>query len=380
MRIVNFTNSYRPVIGGIETSIILFRRGLIEAGHEVFVVAPEYHDYEDEEPYIFRFPSLQIPRQLVDASVALAPKEDVAMLVRGLRPHVIHTQHPFLIGALAADIALDLKLPLVYTFHSRYDNFAESYVPIPLASDLANLVIDEMVGRFLEKCSHLVAPTPSIRDYILETYNLDVPVTVVPTPVDLSAYTNLKPERIRQQLGAETAELLLYIGRFAPEKNLNFLLKAFARIAAARPHARLLLVGRGPEEDRLHKLAQQLNITERVIFAGPVAHDDIPHYAAAADLFVFASTLETQGLVLVEAMAAGTPVVAIKTPGPADVLADGGGVLVPLQENAFVEAVVSLLADRDRFMAMKSQARQAAQRYSIATTTEQLVAVYEACQ
>jgi glycosyltransferase involved in cell wall biosynthesis len=202
---------------------------------------------------------------------------------------------------------------------------------------------------------------------------------VVPTPVDLSAYNNLQAAEVRKTLGVENAELLLFIGRFAPEKNLGFLLRAFAQIAAARPLAKLVLVGKGSEEDKLRKTVHQLHLTDRVIFVGPVAHDDVPHYAAAADLFVFSSTMETQGLVLVEAMAAGTPVVAVKTPGPADVLAEGGGILVPQQEAAFVEAVISLLADQDRYQAMSTQAKEAAERYSITATTEQLVAVYHSC-
>jgi glycosyltransferase involved in cell wall biosynthesis len=141
-----------------------------------------------------------------------------------------------------------------------------------------------------------------------------------------------------------------------------------------------LLVGKGPEEEKLRKSVQQLHLTDRVIFVGPVSHDEVPDYTAAADLFVFSSTIETQGLVLVEAMAAGTPVVAVKTPGPADVLIEGGGVLVSQQESEFAEAVINLLADRDCLRTMQAQARQAAQRYSIATTTAQLLAVYQTCQ
>ena len=379
MRILIITNSYRPVIGGIETSIILFRRGLIEAGHEVHIIAPEYHDYEDDEPYVFRVPSFQLPRQIVDASVAMASKNDLEKLVRGIRPDLIHTQHPFLIGSMGADVANELGIPLVYTFHTRYDTYAENYVPIPLASDLANLVLDEISGRYLDKCTCVVAPTPSIRDYIRDTYSLDAQVAVVPTPVDLSAYTDLHPMQIREKLGVENAELLLFIGRFAPEKNLGFLLEAFAQIAANRPRARLVLVGKGQEEDKLYRTVQQLHLGDRVIFVGPVTHDEVPHYAAAADLFVFSSTMETQGLVLVEAMAAGTPVVAVKTPGPADVLANGGGILVPQQETAFADTVSNLLADQDRYHGMCIEAKQAAERYSIAATTERLVAVYQAC-
>ena len=129
---------------------------------------------------------------------------------------------------------------------------------------------------------------------------------------------------------------------------------------------------------RVPDRAQELDLGERVVFAGAVPHDDVPHYAAAADLFVFSSVTETQGLVLIEAMAAGTPVIAVKAPGSVDVLEEGGGLLVPIQEDAFANAVLELLADEPRRRAMGEKAARAVQRYTVSAVTERLLAVYEA--
>jgi len=323
MRIAIFSNAYKPVVSGVVTSIALFRQGLIDAGHNVYVIAPEYKDYEDEEPYIFRFPALNLPER-IDFSLAISFKASMAPTVRGIKPALIHSQHPVWMGDLATAFARDLNLPLVFTFHSHYDEFAQRYVPI--APELAGIVTDEIVKRYLEKCAHVVAPTPSTRDFILQSYGVDVPVTIVPTPVDLSLYHDLAPERIRAALGLENVEVLLYVGRLAKEKSLDFLLRAFARIVTQRGN----------------------------------------------------STIETQGLVLVEAMAAGTPVVAVEAPGSVDVLAEGGGLLVPAQERAFAEAVLALLADEMRRRAMGAQAARAAQRYTISATTARLLTVYQA--
>jgi glycosyltransferase involved in cell wall biosynthesis len=366
MRIAIFSNAYKPVVSGVVTSIALFRQGLIEAGHDVYVIAPEYKDYEDEEPCIFRFPALNLPDRM-DFSLAISFKSSMAPTVCGIKPALIHSQHPVWMGDLATAFARDLNLPLVFTFHSRYDEFAQ-----------ASIVTEEIVKRYLEKCAHVVAPTPSIRDFILQSYDTDVPVTVVPTPVDLSLYHNLAPERVRAALGLENVEVLLYVGRLAKEKSLDFLLRAFARIVTQRPQARLLLVGKGPHERRLRRMTRKLDLDERVIFTGPIPHDEVPHYAAAADLFVFPSMTETQGLVLVEAMAAGTPAVAVEAPSSVDVLAEGGGLLVPAQESAFAEAVLALLADEMRRRAMGAQAARAAQRYTIPATTARLLTVYQA--
>lgn len=374
MRILIFSNAYKPTISGVVTSISLFRRGLIEAGHEVHLIVPEYEDYEDEEPYIFRFPALDLPDP-IDLSLVFPFKTTMWPTVRGLKPSLIHTQHPVLMGELGADFAHELGVPLVFTFNTRYDVFARKYVPI--APKLAGLVTDEIIKRYLEKCTHIVALTPSTRDFILSEYKVDVPVSIVPVPVDLSQYHDLEPQRIRARLGLEEAELLLYVGRLAEEKNLPFLLQAFVYIVSMRPRARLLLVGRGLSERSLQRLACKLGIEEQVIFAGSVPHSEVPHYTAAADLFVFPSPVDTQGVVLLEAMAASVPVVAVEAPGPRDVLAKGGGVIVPLDEQAFADTVVALLADDSRRRALGTQAAQVAQQYSVPSATARLLSVYE---
>ena len=375
MRIVIFSNTYKPVVSGVVTSIALFRRGLIEAGHDVHIIAPEYEEYEDEEPYVFRLPALSLPDRL-DLSVVIPFKTTMAHTVRGIKPALIHSQHPFVMGDLAATFARDLSLPLVFTLHSHYDEYAQRYIPI--APELVGMVTEEIVRRYLEKCTHIVAPTPSTRDSILRVLDTDVPVTVVPTPVDLSLYHDLDPQRVRAALGLGNAELLLYVGRLAEEKNISFLLRAFARIAPARPQARLLLVGRGPRERSLRRQARKLGLGEKVILTGPIPHSEVPHYAAAADLFVFPSVTETQGLVLIEAMAAGTPAVAVETPALMDVLAEGGGLLVPGREDGFAESVLGLLADEPRRRALGEQAARAARRYDIPAAIARLLTVYEA--
>jgi glycosyltransferase involved in cell wall biosynthesis len=154
------------------------------------------------------------------------------------------------------------------------------------------------------------------------------------------------------------------------------LLRAFARVAATHTQARLLLVGKGPEEDNLREMAQELGLSKQIVFAGAVPHGEVPHYAAAADLFVFPSVAETQGLVLIEAMAAGTPVVAVEAPGAVDVLDEGGGLLVSGREDAFAGAVIELLADNPRRQAAGERAVQAAQRYTISAATGRLLGVY----
>ncbi len=374
MRIAVFSNSYKPTISGVVRSMLLFRQGLLHAGHEVSIIAPEYTDYKDDEPYIFRFPAIDLTSQ-VDLSLLIPIKGLMAPTVTGLKPDVIHSQHLVVMGNLAVNFARDLKKPLVFTFHTLYEEFAQKYVPI--AQDFAGAVMDEVVLRYLSHCTHIIAPTPSIRSMILQKYGVDAPVTVIPTPVDLDNYVDLCPEQIRRQLGLETAEILLYLGRLSEEKDLEFLLEAFAYIAARRPMAHLLLIGKGPIENQLRKQAERLNITPRVRFTGAIPFSDVAHYVAAADLFVFSSRVETQGLVLVEAMAAGTPIVAVECPSSRDILSAGGGMIVSGNEAEFALAVVQLLEDPQRMQTLSCEARQIARHYDIGSTTQKLIEVYQ---
>jgi 1,2-diacylglycerol 3-alpha-glucosyltransferase len=375
MRIAFFTNSYKPSISGVVTSINLFREGLLASGHEVSVIAPEYADYEDEEPYVFRVPAIDFS-QRVDMTLAIPWRGPLQRTISGIKPQIIHSQHPLVMGNLGVAFARQLRVPMVFTFHTMYEEYAQKY--IKFMPELAGLVMDEVVERYLQHCTHIIAPTASIRNLIYRKYDIDIPVTVIPTPVDLEKFKHLEPARIRVKLGLVDCEFLLYVGRLSEEKNLTFLINAFARLAKKRPNSRLVLVGKGVDELDLHRTVEKLNLKQQVIFTGPVPYDEIPHYAAAADLFVFPSKTDTQGLVLVEAMAAGTPVVAVNADSSREVLLHGGGMLVPGEVDSFANAIEQLLDDRERLHELSCEARQIAQRYDIPTAVDKLVNVYKA--
>jgi 1,2-diacylglycerol 3-alpha-glucosyltransferase len=374
MRIIFFSNAYKPTVSGVVTSMDLFRKGLLDAGHQPFIVAPEHTSFEDEDPFIFRLPALDLPEP-IDFSLAAPIKGALSITVRGIKPDLIHSQHPILVGDLAAAFAHDLHIPLIFTYHSRYDEVAQRYIPI--VPELVELAADEIIARYLAKCAHVVAPTRSIHDLIQREFGSGTPVSVVPTPVDLSAYATVQPQRIREALNLRDVELLLYLGRLAKEKDLTLLLQAFSKVLTARPQARLLFVGKGPEERHLQELAHELGLSGKVLFTGAVSHSDVPQYFAAADIFLFPSVTETQGLVLIESMAAGTPVVAAQSPAVLDALGEGGGAIVAAQEDAFASAIIDLLSDKPRREELGHQARRIAQRYAISAATARLIDVYQ---
>ncbi len=374
MQIAFFSNAYKPAISGVVTSIARFRKGLQARGHQVHIFAPEYETFVDDEPYIFRFPALDLTEQL-NVSLVMPIRNLMWPAVRGVKPALIHSQHPVLMGDIAAAFARQLKVPLVFTFHTQYEKYAQFYSPI--GGRLAGLVTEEMVDRYLSHCDHVIVPTDSVREMVEDEFGLTEQVSVVPTPVDLEAFEGLDPTPVRERYVPGESKLLLYVGRIAKEKGLNFLLGAFGQIVSQRPDVNLLMVGTGPQLDEFKARTRKEGLAEKVFFAGAVSPDEVPAYYAAADLFVFTSSSETQGLVLIEAMAAGTPVVAVRAPGPQDVLAEGGGRLVSADSSAFSDEVLALLNSPDEREKLAAEARQAVRRYGIPNAAEQLLDAYQ---
>lgn len=374
MRISLFTNAYKPAISGVVTSIARFRKGLQAQGHEVHIFAPEYESFSDDEPYIFRFPALDLSEQL-NVSLVVPIRNLMWPAVRGVKPALIHSQHPLLMGDIAAAFARQLKVPLVFTFHTQYEKYAQFYSPI--GGRLAGLVTEEMVARYLSRCDHVIVPTGSIREMVADEFGLVERVSVVPTPVDLEAFEDLDPAPIREKYVPDGRKLLLYVGRIAKEKGLNLLLEAFGKISNQRPDVHLLMVGTGPQIEELKSRTLRAGLAEKVVFTGAVSPEEVPAFYAAADLFVFTSSSETQGLVLIEAMAAGTPVVAVRAPGSQDVLAEGGGRLVSADSSAFSDEVIALLNNPNERKKLAGEGRKAAHRFGVLQAAGLLLKAYE---
>lgn len=374
MRVMVWTNAYRPTVSGVVTSVVNFRQGLQALGHEVYIIAPEYEGYRDAEADVFRFPALDLSEQL-EIAIVWPIKGLMNPTVRGLKPDLIHSQHPILMGDLAVEFAREMEIPLVFTFHSQYTRYVEHYLPVG-GRQLVGLTKD-LIGRYLQKCDAIIAPTGSIRAHLKETFEVPGTINVVPTPIDLSQYQDLDRVSARAKISAGDEEILLYVGRLAKEKGLPVLIRAFSELLRCRPCCCLWLVGRGPDEDNLRKLARDLGVYERVRFVGLVPHDQVPLYLAAADLFLFPSTTETQGLVVVEAMAAGTPVVAACGHGTSDLLSDGGGVLTAPEPGPMAAAAVELLDDSGRREELAEEAREASLQYGIKTAARKLERVYQ---
>lgn len=373
MRVGLFTDAYKPLITGVVHSVDLLRRGLEADGHEVAIVAPVVAGYVDTEPRVFRYPAITLPARVpTPLAIPVAPR--VYRRIAALKLDVIHSQHPFSVGRAAAAIAVRLDLPLVYTFHTQYEQYAHY---VPLNQTLVRWVTRRLVTGYAARCDVIVCPAPSIVA-LLRSYGIRRPVEVVHNGIDLSMFERAVPGTRRAQWGiGPDVPVALFAGRLAREKNLDFLLEAFRRAVAAGSIAHLVLVGDGGDTERLHRLARAAGLGSRVHFAGAVAYEEIPAYYAAADLFVMPSVTEVRPLAILEAMAVGLPVLALDAPGAADTVTSGSdGVLAPHDADGFARALAHLLeapTDRRR---LGANARVTARQYSIATTARRLVQIY----
>jgi len=345
MRILIMTNAYEPSISGVVTSIKTFKQALVERGHEVFIFAPEYRHYDDGDPRIQRFPALDLSG-VIDLAYALPYRQRMIEAARKISPDIVHAQHPSIMGDRAVDISRALGIPLVATFHCKYDDYARAF--LPLLRGLVGNITRWQVGKFVICCNHIIVPAPNVSQWMEKTYAAHIPVSVVPTPLDISLFKRTRRDVIERNFGILREDALLYVGRLSAEKNLDFLIRCMPEIISRRPSTRLVMLGKGPRRRRLYNLARRLGVSKSVVFAGTAPVGGIPNLAASASLFVFSSVVETQALSVIEALAAGTPVVAVDSPATHDVLSKGGGVLVPPDEKAFAETVVKLLNDPRR--------------------------------
>ena len=377
LHIAYFTNSYLPVVSGVVRSVRSFRKALTDIGHIVFVFAQE-DGFEDEEPFIFRYPSLPLLlRADVSAAIPVSPFMD--RLIPALKLDVIHTHHPVLLGQAAVNKAQELDLPLVFTFHTQYKEYTQ-YIPLhqEAVQNFLKDTIHTWLRDYMRKCQHIVVPSKSMLDILVKDYGLESRYTIIPTGIDLQSFGGANGETLRAENGWEDDRVMISIGRLGPEKNWRMLIKSAALALQDHPSLRVVIIGDGPERQALREFSSQLGISGRVDFIGEVPFSQVPSYLKAADFFGFASTAETQGLVTLEALAAGLPVVAVNASGTRDILEhDCQGILVENQPEAIAAAINRLLTEENLLNGFQAAALERAKDFDINIQANKLVSVYE---
>jgi len=380
MKIAFFCDSYQPTRNGVAVSVSTNAAELRARGHRVVIFAPRYKGFEDSDPDVVRFPATPFYK-VRDFPVAwpMMPYFSLPAWKRFLdeKFDVVHSHSPFILGTVGARWAKYSHLPLVFTFHTLYHRYIH-HTPFPPA--VARPYTLEKLKRYCLLCDHIIAPSHSI-ERVVSRFRPDVKTSIIPTGVDISKFEKGNRENGRARFNiAPEEKVLLYVGRVAPEKNLEFLVRSLAPLLRDKSEVRtrLLIVGDGAAKASLKSVAQELGISSRVIFAGFLDDQSLLDCYAAGDIFVFASRTETQGVCIAEALAAGLPCVVVGAMGAGEAIEDGvEGFVVPPRDDRFCAAAKCLLEDDGLRARMSLAARRKGSTLSLARGVDTLFGLYE---
>ena len=376
MKILMFTNTYLPHVGGVARSVQSFSEKFRELGHEVLIVAPEFDEESEELDNVIRVPAIQNFNGS-DFSVRLPVSPALLEPVVEFEPDIVHSHHPFLLGDTALRIARSLHLPIVFTHHTLYERYTH-YVPgdsvmlqqfaIQLATSYANL------------CHAVIAPSESIKQ-LIERRGVEVEVRAIATGIDQSRFKNGDGARARKELTIpEKAYVVGHLGRLAPEKNLPFLAECTAEFIAKDENRHCLIVGSGPSEEEISKIFEARGVASRLHLPGTRNGQELVDCYHAMNVFAFASKTETQGMVLAEAMSCGVPVVALDAPGAREILRDReNGCLVLNESKAdYIDALDWISTQTEEQKALLAEnSKSIASEFSLTRMAEKMLQLYD---
>jgi len=374
LKIGFFTDSYFPYTSGVVHSIDTFNQELVALGHEVFIFAPSYSNIQDEQKNVFRFSSLPAPTNR-DFALAFPFSVHLGNILEKWQPEIIHAHSPFILGHVGSSCARRLQIPLVFTFHTLYDEYVHYF---PIAQKITKNIVRSISRNFCNQSNVVIVPTEVVREHLLQM-GVSTRIKKIPTGIKLSEFSN--PDRfwLKEHYGIpDASKVLLFAGRLGQEKNIYFLLECFEKVYAEFPGTFLVLVGSGPEEDELKNWTTARGISNNVIFTGKKDKSEMARHYAGSDLFVFTSLTETQGLVIAEAKAAGIPSVAVKANGVCEMVNNGeDGYLTDLDQNSFIEKVVLLLKDNELRKKFSEKAKENVKKISSRRCALDLINSYQ---
>lgn len=362
MRIALMTNNYKPFMGGVPISIERLKNGLEVLGHQVTVFAPTYEEQVEEEN-VFRYATCM--KKFIGGIVLPNPFDKrIEEEFKKRNFDIIHVHHPMLIGRTAVYLSRKYNIPLTFTYHTRYEQYVECYTKSKLIEKLTPLYL----RAFLKHCHFVFAPTQGMKDYLVEVCKLyPERIGILPTGIEDANFQVQEEEtaKIREQYQSQNMPLLITVSRMAQEKNVEFLLKSLALFKRrwGKPF-RMLMIGDGPDRETYERTAADLGLAEEIRFTGKIPNQEIAPYFAAADGFLFASKTETQGIVILEAFAGKTPVIAVEASGVKDIVKSGySGILTEEDTEQFAGELASFLENGQIRKRMEVCAGQSALAY-----------------
>ena len=376
MNILMVTNTFAPHVGGVARSVQGFADEFRRQGHRVVVVAPVFEGIPQGESDIVRVPAIQNFNGS-DFSVPMPASGKVISALKAFSPEIVHSHHPFLLGDTALRVAATREIPVVFTHHTMYEKYTH-YVP-GNSPRMRRFVLDLVTG-YCNLCDAVIAPSETVAKEIVRR-GVKVRVEIIPTGINLRLFGSGDGDAFRKRMGIPPDAFLIgHVGRLAPEKNLAFLAGSAAMFLRHSRRAHFFLAGEGPLKKEIKDTFAGQGVADRYHDEGVMAPTELASAYRGMDVFAFASLTETQGLVVAEAMAAGTPVVALDASGVREVVRDGvNGRLLPLENpEDFVSALswIAGLSTEEKRRLGEGIARTA-DEFSMPRTAAKALALYE---
>ena len=384
MRIGIFTDTYTPFINGVTTSVLMLKKALEKKGHIVYIVTvnAENMKYQIEENgKVVRIPG--IPIGIYDYRLTGIYPIKAIRMIKKWNLDVIHSQTEFGIGTFARIISKQLNIPLVHTYHTMYEDYVH-YITHGYFNRSSKKIVEYLTLFYCDKTiSELVVPTKKAYELFKQKYKVDRNVYIVPTGIDVEKFYKEKNPKLniikkRKELGLDKNDfVILFVGRIGSEKNIDLLLISMKSLVSVSSNIKLLIVGDGPDLEKYQGYVDRNHLNQNVIFTGKVPWNQISSYYLISDVFVTASHTETQGLTVIEAMAASLPVVAIDDESFTDTVIDGLNGMIFKNRREYRKCIVELFQNKNLILKLSSQARISAETHSSKYFAEQILDVYK---
>lgn len=381
MKIGLFTDSYPPYINGVSTSVYNLREALKKLGHTVYIVTVNdsiiKHEYDEKEK-ILRIPG--IPIGIYDYRLSEIYPVSTVKMIKNWNLDVIHSHTEFGIGIFARILSKKFKIPLVHTYHTLYEDYTH-YITHNHFDKLSKKIVKDLTKVYCVKTAkETIVPTDKIYKLFKEKYMITKNISVIPSGIDIERFfeenvEKSKVEQIKEKYGITPKDFtIIFVGRLAPEKNIEFLLNAQQKLVEKKiNNIKLLIVGDGPDKENYINISRKLNIFDKVIFTGKIPQEEIQYYYQCADAFVTASNSETQGLTVIEAMAAGVVPICINDMAFIDMLPKKS---LFSNQNEYINQLVKFSTDEDLRKDYKIEIRKKAEEYSSKVYAQKVLNVY----
>lgn len=376
MNILMMTNTYFPIVGGLEQSIYSFSEVFKSLGHEVLIVTPAFEGMPIEEPGVIRIPAFKKIKG-TNFSVNFPSSELLTRFMKKFSPDMIHSHSPFFIGDFALRLSRQHATPLVFTYHTMFEQYVHY---LPIRNEGMRRFMVKYTAGYTNLVDQVIVPSESVQDILIQR-GVKTPMEVVSTGIDLKHFSKGDGKAFREKNQIPSDALVVgHVGRLAGEKNLEFLTDCLVELLKKDPKVHILIVGQGPSEKMIKDTFYQAGFEKRLHLTGALHYQYLVDAYFAMDVFAFASLSETQGIVLLEAMAAGVPVVALNAPGAREVVEDlqNGLLLSEMDRQSFIDALLWVLyRPSEELRAMKQAARTTAQKHPINSDAKRMLEIYE---